>query len=125
MRVLFRNLLVIALLVIGFPAKAVIVSPELEVITIANVGNTPVTVNLQNSYTTAIPVCTYNIESAVPVPAVVRIDNIMADSFDVYLQKASSALTAESPGDVHCVVSEEGEFSVGGLHWEARSRVAT
>ncbi len=125
MRLLLRNLLVLTLLVIAYPAKAVIVSPDLEVFTIANVGNTPVTVNLQNSYINAIPVCTYNIESATPVPAVVRIDNITANTFDVYLQKASSALTAESPNDVHCVISEEGEFTIGGLHWEARSKDAT
>jgi uncharacterized repeat protein (TIGR01451 family) len=82
-------------------------------------------VNLENSYTNAIPVCTYNIASTTPVPAVVRIDNITATSFDVYLQKASNSATAETPGDVHCLISDEGEYMAGGLHWEARTKLST
>ena len=125
MKRLVNTLLLFALPLVAQPARALIVSPDLEVFTIANVGNTPVTVNLQNTYTSAIPVCTYNLASATPVPAVVRIDNITATSFDVYLQKASSDPTAEAPNDVHCLVSDEGEYTVGGLHWEARSKLAS
>jgi len=111
---------------------AVIVSPDLEVITISNVDGTPQTINLQNTYTSAIPVCTYNIASSTPVPVVVRIDNIVDagtqpvdHSFDVYLQKASNDATAIDANDVHCVISDVGEYTVGGLHWEARTDLST
>lgn len=114
-------------------AQAVIVSPNLEVITVSSVGGTLKTVNLQNTYTNAVPVCTYNLVSNVPVPAVVRIDNIIDSnvqpsdhSFDVYIQAASaSSLTAASVNDVHCVISEQGEFTESGLHWEARTKLST
>jgi uncharacterized repeat protein (TIGR01451 family) len=115
------SLLVVPLFLVSSVAQAVIVSPELEVLTVPAVGNTPQTVSLQNTYTDAIPVCTYNISSTTPVPSVVRIDNITANSFDVYIQKASLSAAAEEANDVHCVISEAGEFSVGGMHWEAGS----
>lgn len=129
MKGLANNLLRLAILNISLSvsasAWAVIVTGDLEVVTIPNVGNTAQTVNLENSYTSAIPVCTYNIVSTAPVPAVVRIDNITATSFDVYLQKASGSATAETPGDVHCIISDEGEYTVGGLHWETRTKLST
>lgn len=117
--------LLAAVLLASTPAWPVIVTTDLEVLTIPNVGATPRTVNLENSYSNAIPVCTYNLASATPVPAVARIDNITATSFDVYLQKASNSATAETPGDVHCIISDEGEYTAGGLHWEARTKLST
>lgn len=118
---LISSVVSVILLSVSALAQAVIVSPDLEVVTIPAVGNTPQTVNLQNSYTSAIPVCTYNISSSAPVPVVVRIDNITTTSFDVYLQKASNSAAAEEANDVHCVISETGEFTVGTMHWEAGS----
>lgn len=104
----------------SFSVHAVIVTPDLEVVTISSVGDTFQTVNLQNTYTTTIPVCTYNLPSSTAIPAVVRIQNITTNSFDVKIQRAARSGT-ETSGDVHCVISESGEFTVGGLHWEAGS----
>jgi len=107
-------------------AHAVIVVPDqLEVVTIPNVSNIFQTVNLENTYISAIPVCIYNMPtvppvSGSPIPAVVRITNIAASSFDVKIQRAATSGT-ETPGDVHCVISETGDFNVGGVHWEAGS----
>ena len=72
------------------PAHAVIVTPDLEVFTVSSVGNTFQTVNLQNTYTNAIPVCTYNLVSSASVPAAVRITNITANSFDVRIQNPTN-----------------------------------
>lgn len=115
----------VSTMLLSTATHGVIVSPQLEVLTISAVGNTPQTVNLQNTYTAAIPVCTYNISGTTPVPSVVRIDNITANSFDVYLQKASNSASVEEANDVHCVISETGEFTVGGMHWEARTDLST
>ena len=127
-----KSLLFASSLLLPVLAHAVIVSPDLEVITIEAVGNTPVAVSLQNTYDTAVPVCTYNIASTTPVPVVVRIDNIVDantqptdHSFEVYIQKASASATAESANDVHCVISDVGEHTVGTLHWEARTHLST
>jgi len=101
-------------------ANAVIVTSGLEAITISNVGNTFQTVNLENTYTNAIPVCTYNLPALSDIPAVVRITAITATSFDVKIQRAAPSGT-ETASDVHCVISETGDFNVGGMHWEAGS----
>ncbi len=92
-------------------AQAVIVSADLEVVTISNVGNTFQLVNLENTYTTTIPVCTYNLPSSSAIPAVVRIQNITSTSFEVKVQRAATSGT-ESTDNVYCVISEAGEFTV-------------
>jgi len=105
-------------------AHAVIVTPELEVITVSSVGSTFQTVNLQNTYTNAIPVCTYNLVSSASVPAAVRITNITSNSFDVRIQNPTNGdvTGAVTPNDVHCFVSDEGAHTLSdGFKYEART----
>ena len=120
MQSISNRLVLITMLIASTSARGVIVTPDLEVVTVPGVGNTFQTVSLENTYTNAIPICTYNLPSSAGIPAVVRIDNITANSFDVKIQRAASSGT-ETPGDVHCIVSETGEFTEGGMHWEAGS----
>ncbi|MBE9559344.1 MAG: DUF11 domain-containing protein [Proteobacteria bacterium] len=117
---LFKAILVVPLMLVPVVAQAVIVTPDLEVITIPNVGASFQIINLQNTYSGAIPICTYNLPAAGSIPATVRIQNITSNSFEVKIQKAASSGT-ETAGDVHCMISEAGEFTVGGMHWEAGS----
>ncbi|RKZ92303.1 MAG: hypothetical protein DRQ43_09190, partial [Gammaproteobacteria bacterium] len=105
-------------------AHAVIVTPDLEVVTISGVGSTFQTVSLQNTYSNAIPVCTYNLTSSANVPAAVRITNITANSFDVRIQNPTNGdvTGAVTAGDVHCVISDEGAYTLSdGLKYEART----
>lgn len=101
-------------------AHAFTVTSNLEVIKISNVGNTFQTVSLDNSYTNAIPVCTYNLPSNVASPAVVRINSITANSFEVRVQNPSNS--AVTKGDVHCIITDEGSYILpDGLKYEART----
>ena len=92
---------------------------DLELKRVPNVGATWQTVALENSYSDAIVVCTYNLPSAFAPPAVTRIKNITATSFQLRIQQFenSSVVTAS---DVHCVIAEEGAYNSGGLKYEAR-----
>jgi uncharacterized repeat protein (TIGR01451 family) len=132
MRCWKKNLHLIALLalLLSVPARAwaLIVTTDLEVVTIPNVGDAFLTVNLENTYTSAVPVCTYNLPSLASVPAVVRIRNITATSFEVRIQNPANAATtgAVTPGDVHCFISDEGAYTLpDGLIYEARTVVST
>ena len=132
MKYIANNLMSTAILAFSMAASApvwsVIVTSDLEVVTIPNVGNTFQTVNLENTYTSAIPVCTYNLPSIASVPAVVRIQNITASSFDVRIQNPANATTTGpvTPGDVHCFISDAGAYTLpDGLIYEARTVIST
>jgi uncharacterized repeat protein (TIGR01451 family) len=121
---LMKSLLLLSSVLVPAVANAVIVTPDLEVITVPSVGNTLQTVNLQNTYTNAIPVCTYNLALKTNVPATVRITNITATSFDVRIQNPTNGQItgAVTPGDVHCIVSDEGSYTLSdGFKYEART----
>lgn len=123
-----KNSILLASIFSASAAQAVIVTADLEVMTIPNVGNSFQTVALENTYTSAIPVCTYNLPSIASVPAVVRIDNITASSFDVRIQNPANASTTGTvtPGDVHCFITDEGVYTLpDGLIYEARTVVST
>lgn len=89
------------------PAYAFILSSTVEAITIPSVGGSFQTVNFENTYTNAVPSCTYNLPSGASPPAVVRIQSIGASSMQIRLQQPRNSSTVTS-GSVFCLVAEEG-----------------
>jgi len=87
------------------------ITSNLEILRIENVGFTWQTVSLENTYSNAIPICTYVLPSDSDNPVAVRINNITASSFDIKIQQPqnSSAVTAS---DVFCIVAEEGSHTL-------------
>ena len=128
---LVRRLVAACLFSAGFlmsgHATSAVLTADLEVHLVQSVSTAWQTVPLSNSYTNAIPICTYNLISysgANPnydyPPAVVRIRNITAQSFDVRIQgwEDSAAVTS----NVHCIVSDEGAYTLpNGTQYEART----
>jgi uncharacterized repeat protein (TIGR01451 family) len=101
-----------------------ILTSDLEIKRLPNIGATWQTISLENSYTDAIVVCTYNLPSDSAPSAVTRIRNITSDSFELRIQQYenSSNVTAS---DVHCVIADEGAYDSGGLKYEARKVLST
>jgi len=91
---------------------------DLEIKLVPNVGATWQTIALENTYSDAIVVCTYVLPSTAAPPAITRIQNITATSFQLRIQQFenSSIVTAS---DVHCVIADEGAHNSGGLKYEA------
>ncbi len=99
-------------MVLSVPAIAIEITSYMEVQLVKNVSTTWQTVSLDNSYGDAIVVCTYNLTafSAAHPPAVTRIRNITATSFDLRIQGwEDSAATAN---DVHCLIVDEGAHTL-------------
>lgn len=107
------------------PATAAVLTADLEIHLLQNVSTSWQTVPLANSYISAIPICTYNLQSfsgANPnynfPPAVVRIRNISANSFDVRIQGWEDGPAVA--GDVHCIVTDTGAHTLpDGRKYEA------
>lgn len=102
---------------------AQMLTPDIELKRV-NVGGAWQTVQLENSYTEAVPVCTYNLPSSSSPSATTRIRNVTATSFDIRLQhfENSAVVTAS---DVHCVIADVGAYNSGGLKYEARKVLST
>ncbi len=110
--------------------RAAALTADLEVHLLTGVSTSWQTVPLENTYSNAIPICTYNLVSfagSAPnysyPPVAVRIRNITSTSFDLRIQgwEDSSAAT----GDVHCIVSDEGVFTLpNGTSYEAHTVVS-
>ena len=115
---------VLFLLVCMYIPQAVLAVPvtnEMEIHVVPNVGETPVTINLDNVYTDAIPVCTYNLPNAIALPSVVRINSITSTTISIKLGLLDDAAgAAATPGNVHCVIVEEGLHDINGVPIEAR-----
>ena len=92
-------------------AQAQILSSEAEVKLVTGVGFTPQTVMLENTYTNAVPVCTYNLPSTANSPAIPRITNITATSFQVSIQSMPNTNPGNT-GDVHCIIVDEGTHTL-------------
>ena len=91
----------------------------LETVTVANVDETWQTVAFQNTYTNPVIACSYNLPSSSDAPAVVRIQNAGASSFEVRAQNPGD-LTAVTPSSVSCLVAEEGLHTLpDGRNFEA------
>ena len=122
------------LIVFGFSvanhATAAVLTPDLEVHLINNVGTNWQTVPLGNTYSNAIPICTYNLVSFAGAnpnytypPAAVRIRNITASSFDIRIQGWEDGPAVA--GDVHCLISDEGAYTLpDGTKYEAHTVVS-
>ena len=95
-----------------------ILTTDLELKLVPKVGAGWQTIALENTYSDAIIVCTYNLPSSSSPPATTRIRNITATSFQLRIQQFenSSIVTAS---DVHCVIADEGAHDSGGLKFEA------
>ncbi len=110
-------------LLMGQLCYAQMLSPDLEIKRVT-VGAAWQTIALENSYTEAVPVCTYNLTSSTNPPATTRIRNVTATSFEIRLQRFqnSSVVTAS---DVHCIIADVGAYNTGGLKFEARKVLST
>lgn len=95
---------------------AIKLSNDFEIHLINSVSTSWQTVNLQNTYTNAIPVCTYVLRAfnAANPPAVTRIRNITATSFDLRIQGWEDSFAATS--DVHCIIADEGVHTLSNGH---------
>ena len=99
-------------------------SEDVEVTLVPNVGATFQTVALYNSYTSPVIVCTYNLASSADPSATVRMRNVRTTSFEIRLQQFENSSTV-SPGDVHCLIVEEGVHTLSdGLEIEAHTVVS-
>ncbi len=115
------------LLICCFPAQlapAQVLSTNLEIKKIPNVGAGWVTVNLENSYTSAVVVCSYTLPSKTDPPATTRVRNVTATSFDVRIQQFENSNTVTA-SDVHCIIADEGSYNAGGLKFEAHRVLST
>ncbi len=114
---LLQLLLLVSVVLCAQNARALVLTPYFESILVPNVSTSWTTVSLDNTYTNAIPVCTYVLETFAGVnpnytdpPAVVRIRSIGASSFQVRIQGWEDA--SASAGDVHCMIMEEGAHTL-------------
>jgi hypothetical protein len=82
-----------------------------EVFIVENVGESWKTVYLHNYYESPVIVCTYNLPSSSDPPAVVRIRNVQHYSFEIRIQNPGDSATP-TPSDVHCIVMEEGNWTL-------------
>ena len=123
-------LFILAYLLFSTNAHGAVVSADLEVHLVHNVSTNWQTVHLENTYTDAIPVCSYNLISFSGTnpnydypPAVVRIRNITASNFEIRIQgwEDGPAVT----GNVHCIVANSGAHQMpDGRKFEAHSVIS-
>ncbi|MEL7480333.1 MAG: hypothetical protein AAGJ29_02115 [Pseudomonadota bacterium] len=92
-------------------AEAGRLSDELEYQLVQNVGFSPVTVELDNSYVSPVPICTYNLPSTGSPPVIPRIGTITGDSFQLSIQSLPNT-DAGVLGNVHCLIAEEGTHTL-------------
>ena len=103
-------------------AQAIELTNYFEVHLVKNVSTAWQTVNLDNTYSNAIVVCTYQLQdfTAANPPAVTRIDNITSNSFDLRIQGWEDS--AATTNDVHCIIVDEGVHTLpDGRNVEAHS----
>ena len=94
-------------LIWGPLAYGQMLTADLELKLVPNVGATWQTVPLENTYTDAIVVCTYNLPNSSDPPATTRIRNVTGTSFDLRIQQFENISTVTA-SDVHCVIADEG-----------------
>lgn len=88
-------------------------STEVEVLRVTGIGFVPQTVQLVNTYTQAVPVCTYSLPSPASPPVIPRVRNITATSFQLSIQSLPDT-DPGGTGTVHCIVAEEGTHTLPG-----------
>ena len=107
----------------GQYAYAQVLSADLEVKLVPDVDGTWTVVNLENTYTNAVVICTYNLPSNTDQPATTRVRSITATSFQVRIQKFENSAAVTASG-VHCIIADEGAYNSGGLKFEARTVIS-
>jgi len=114
---ILRLLLVASLTLFAANAKALVLTPYFESVLVPSVSTSWTTVALDNNYANAIPVCTYVLGTFAGspgaytnVPAVTRIRNITASSFQLRIQGWEDGPASTS--DVHCMVMDEGAHTL-------------
>lgn len=101
------------------------VSAELEVRLVTGVGFVPQAVALENTYVSAVPICTYNLPSPASPPVVPRITNITATSFSLSIQSLPNTDPGVT-GNVHCLIAEEGTHTLpDGRQFQAITQVVS
>lgn len=120
----FQIAIAILWLIYGQISIALVLSPNLEIKRIANVGSTWQTVSLSNSYSSAVVVCTYNLPNKNDPSATVRVRNVGATSFQLRIQQFENSNTVAA-SDVHCIIADEGAYNSGGLKFEAHRVLST
>ena len=81
------------------------------------------TVTLSRSFTTPVVVCTLHYDNNT-APVVVRVSNVLSNSFDVWLQNPGD-ITAPVADVVHYVVMEAGAYVINGQRFEAQRTTVT
>lgn len=90
---------------------AEVITSDLEYQRISGVGYGWQTVNLANSYSNAIVVCSNVLPSSASNEAVTRIRNIGSGSFQLKIQQPNDSDPGYST-DVYCIVSDAGSYTV-------------
>jgi hypothetical protein len=88
-----------------------LITEDLEYQKISSVGYDWSHVNLGNSYSDAVVVCSSVLPSQSYNEVVVRVDNVSSSGFDVKIQRPNN----EDPGystDVYCIISDEGSYTI-------------
>jgi len=106
-------------LVTGQLAYGQMLTSNLELKLVPNVGAGWQTVQLENSYTDPVIVCTYVLPSSADPSATTRIQNVTGTNFQLRVQQFENSASVTA-SDVHCIISEEGAYNSGGLKYEAR-----
>jgi hypothetical protein len=117
-----RALGAVALIVTALGGAAGADPPPME-FGVVTAGPTPSTVALSNLYTNPVVVCSVNYVNNTS-PVVVRVDNVTAAGFDVWLQNPGDGVVPENDL-VSCLIMEAGSWEINGLRCEARRYVST
>jgi hypothetical protein len=103
------------------PSPAPSADAYMESMVVTDVTSDWKTVALSPGFVSPIPACTVKYEGYIANPMVVRIQNLQSSSFDIKLQNPSG-VTPLAPFDVHCLVVEEGSWTMpDGTNIEAQS----
>ena len=93
---------------------------EVDLVTASNLAQT---VTLVKKYADAVIVCTLHYVNNT-IPAVVRVDNVTATSFDLYLQNPGDGATPVAD-QVSYLVVEQGAWNINGVTFEAQRYTST
>ena len=116
-----------AALSLGLAADAAAqqLSVDVEAVAVSGVGDSWTPVSFLNSYTQAVPVCTYRLPSTADPSTIVRIRNVTATGMEVRAQIWEPSGSV-APSDVWCLVVDAGVRSLpGGQTLEARRILST
>jgi len=91
---------------------------EIEIRNLGSISSSWSSISFNNSYTTPVVVCTYNLPSNTDNEAVVRLRNVGSTSMEIRLQNPGDNSTVTS-SDVHCIIIEEGSYTFDGRNVEA------